>query len=137
MNEPDLSRMTPQALKCYHEGLALVKKKLAACHKPTPAEREAETIRRGNAEIVRKFGSEIALKKFNIASPCHVPSPAERLDRIATAAADRALKKFMEPAKPSPAKPAAKESTPKIFKTAERTIHRFAACSFAGTRMAI
>ena len=107
MTTPDLSRLTPQAVASYHEGMAIVQKKLAACHVPTAAERSAEAVRRGNAEIVRKFGSAVALKTFGIASKRRVDSPKEvlaRIDRIAEAVAEKAYKRLT-------AKPAAKPST--------------------------
>jgi hypothetical protein len=82
----------------------------------TAAEIHEKSVRDGHAEIIRKFGSAVALKTFGIASTKHVDSPEEKLDRIATAAADRALKKFMAPAKastPKPTKPTT--STTKAF----------------------
>jgi hypothetical protein len=119
MTTPDLSRLTPQALASYHEGMAIVQKKLAACHVPTAAERSAEAVRRGNAEIVRKFGSAVALKTFGVASKRRVDSPKEvlaRIDRIAEAVAEKAYKRLT-------AKPAAKPSASASTSTAQAKYH--------------
>jgi hypothetical protein len=110
MTTPDLSRLTPQALASYHEGVAIVQKKLAACHKPTAAELSAESVKIGNAIIRRRFGSTVALSRFGVRSVKHFDSPAEtlaRIDRIAEAVAEKAYKRLTA----ATAKPAAKAST--------------------------
>ena len=106
MTTPDLSRLTPQALASYHEGVAIVQKKLAACHQPTAAELSAESVKIGNAIIRRRFGSTVALSRFGVRSVKHFDSPAEtlaRIDRVAEAVAEKAYKRLT-------AKPAAKAS---------------------------
>ncbi len=127
----------------YEAGMAEVKRKLAACHVPTASERSEASVREGNRQIDRKFGSAVALQRFNIASKTVVPSPAEKLDQIAEAAAARALRKFETGSKPAPAKrpaapakaptskaPARAASTTKSFSSGY-SIKQFSAPSFA------
>jgi hypothetical protein len=112
--------------------------------KPMTAQQISQaSIQKGRTDIIRRFGSTIALKRFGISSAKHVDSPSERLDSIAEAAAERAMKKFMAPAKgstPKPSAPTAKPTTSTTKAFAARgpnwSVKRFSASSFAGTKMA-
>jgi hypothetical protein len=80
---PDFSRMTPQAVKCYHEGLAIVKRKLSGCPKPpTAEERHAASIDQGNEIIRRKVGISGAMKHFNVPPPRSHKTQPPRIEAV-------------------------------------------------------
>ena len=78
---PDFSRMTPHAAKCYREGLAQVRAKLAAHHVPTAEERHLASIREGERLIRHKLAS--AKQSNTLASPSTTPQAPEPQPRAA------------------------------------------------------
>ena len=129
-SQPDVSRLSQVSRRAYEQGIAIAKKKLAGCHVQTANEIHLASIAKGKAEIIQKFGSQVAMR-FNISSPRHVPSPDSELEQAARIGASRALKKaFMSPSRapsraPSSPSPA---SSPKTFKSGVNTIKRLS-CS--------
>lgn len=96
MNDPDFSRMTPQAIKAYHEGIALVKTKLAACRQETPQQRSERAVLEGREIIRKRFGEVKALKTFSVPPRVRpVPKTAIELvlDRVEAIAAHAAARK--------------------------------------------
>ncbi len=67
MNEPDLSRLTPQAAAAYREGLAIVSRKREAAAK-AKADREAEQAKRSAQDLVKQMGTALAQKCFGVST---------------------------------------------------------------------
>ena len=112
---PDFSRMTPQAVKAYHEGMSAVRKNLAKAQL-AKAQLESHRSEANRAAVVKQMGSTLAAKCFGIK-----PAPlSPRLQSLATGAAERAVKAYTAPTrKPAPA------VTRKAYESPQRTMHRY------------
>ncbi len=91
----DLARMTEQERKSYKEGMAIVRKKLAASHKETPTELAARSMREGQRLVLHKLATARVEKTLA------QPAIAAMLERVVS----EAVKQFKAPApkrKPEP-----------------------------------
>ena len=64
------------ARKCYETGLRIVREKLSGHHKLTLAEREAATVARGKAEVLKKLGAAGFRRCFGHEPPRAMAAPA-------------------------------------------------------------